>query len=77
MMTVLKQADEEPKSGVHRAEVTMLDDRQFSASFPLAASDYPVNFFLEDKQVGRTAIVPHKENQNTEPEESRTKFEEE
>jgi len=62
VMTVLKKAAETPKAGVLRAEVEMLDDRSFSASIPLKApTDYPANFFLGDKPIGRAAIVPKKD----------------
>jgi len=57
VLTVLRKAAETPKIGVHRAEVTMEDDRRFSVSIPLETpTDYHVNLFLGKKTLGSWGV---------------------
>jgi hypothetical protein len=69
VMTVLKNTTEAPIPNVQRAVVTMQDDRRFVVRIPLEKSDYPANFFLGSKKMGRVAFVPEKENPSVETEE--------
>ena len=89
VMIILRQAAGKPKSGVYRAEVTMLDGHRFAVSIPLKESpdrpvslDYPINLVADAKQGGFSGVwkkskfaKTDEESQNTEPEESRTELE--
>jgi len=71
ILTVLRKAVKDPKSGVRRAEVTMIDDRRFAASMSYKLDVVPTNFIVNGKsapfKIG--SVLPPDDNQVIEEEE--------